>query len=105
MPLYTKFFGIEKIGGVNLIVSQILNHWFLFQTSFRKKRIGRFFRSSPSPNCRIIMLRILSAVLRQSILVERTNVLAGALRIECVELSRNRSMGIEWFLCCQMRGE
>jgi hypothetical protein len=39
------------------------------------------------------MLRILSAVLRQSILVERTNVLAGALRIECVELSRTAIYG------------
>jgi hypothetical protein len=34
------------------------------------------------------MFRILSAVLRRSILVERTKLLAGALRIECVELSR-----------------
>src|ERR1700674_1218253 len=35
-----------------------------------------------------IMFRILSAVLRRSIVVERTKLLAGAWRIECVELSR-----------------
>ena len=40
-----------------------------------------------------IMLRILSAVLRRSILVERRKVLAGALRIECVELSRTELYG------------
>jgi hypothetical protein len=41
----------------------------------------------------MIMFRILSAVLRRSILVERRKVLAGALWIECVELSRTAIYG------------
>jgi hypothetical protein len=40
-----------------------------------------------------VMFRILSAVLRRSILVERTKILAGAWRIECVELSRTAIYG------------
>jgi hypothetical protein len=45
------------------------------------------------PNEGQIMFRILSAVLLRSIVVERTKLLAGALRIECVELSRTGIYG------------
>ena len=61
----------------------------------RRRRLKRL-SSAPKPSLSLlpvcmIMSRILSAVLRQSILAGRTKVLAGALRIECIELS------LTWF--------
>jgi hypothetical protein len=47
MPPYPKLLRVEKIGGVNLIVSQNVSRWFLFQTSFRKN--NPFFTLLPLP--------------------------------------------------------
>ena len=48
---------------------------------------------TPTRDYRLIMFRILSAVLRLSIPRGRTKVVAGAWRIECVELSRTGIYG------------
>jgi hypothetical protein len=58
---------------------------------FTIQRITAYHLASPRRVSNAIMSRILSAVLRQSILAGRTKVLAGALRIECIELS------LTWF--------